>query len=62
MDEAPIMFGRSELIALRERALALAETPGLNPTWQRALFALADAANALDAMQARLEVDGAGSV
>ena len=50
------MFGRQELIRIRECALQSAMVEGLNPNWKRALLQLADAANHLDAMIARTQV------
>jgi hypothetical protein len=46
-------FDRQELIGLRERALDLSDSTGMSPTWVRAYLALADAADRLDAMEAR---------
>lgn len=46
------MFTREELIEIRERAESLAREK-INPLWQRAYLALADAADKLDAMEAR---------
>lgn len=54
------MFSREELIELRGRAEKEAQIEGINETWKRAYLALADAADHLDAMEARTEakVDG----
>jgi hypothetical protein len=48
---------RDFLIALREEAEKWASTPCTNPTWVRAALALADAADHLDAMNARCTVN-----
>jgi hypothetical protein len=45
-------FTRAELIAIRERSKFLAKPP-LNEDWSRAYLVLADAADRIDAMQAR---------
>lgn len=47
---------RKELIELREAA-TLMITGTTNPSWVRAYEKLADAANVLDAMQARCEIE-----
>lgn len=56
------MFTREELARLLTRARMAAETKGINPHWQRAYWALADAVDHLDAMIARssklIEDDG----
>lgn len=44
---------REFLINLREAAEYAADLKGTNPTWVRAYLALADAADHLDAMNAR---------
>ncbi len=49
-------FSRAELILCRERAKVLAQRPGRTLEWARAYWALADAADRLDAMQARTMV------
>ena len=46
-------FSRDELIEIRERAEILATEKYLNEIWQRAYFALADAADHLHAMWVR---------
>jgi hypothetical protein len=55
-------FTRAELITLRERAKYWAKTPGLSEDWARAFWALTDAADRLDAMDARtviaITIDG----
>jgi hypothetical protein len=50
-----VCFGRGELQSIRYRALTMAATSGLNRGWRRVYFALADAANTLDAFIARTE-------
>jgi hypothetical protein len=52
-------FTREELQALRARAHYFAQTPHLNPSWQRRYEDLAMAADALDACLARLTVGAA---
>ena len=51
-------FNRKELIKIRNRAEKVASTDGLNPSWQRAYYNLAKAADHLDAMIARCSVPG----
>ena len=46
-------FTRAELITVRERAQYDAKQPGIVEEWRRAFWALADAADRLDAMHAR---------
>lgn len=53
IDDKVIIFERKELIELKRRASALGDIDGLNPSWQRALYNLATAADHLDAMIAR---------
>lgn len=50
-------FTREELQELAIRARHAAEVEGLNPFWVGAYWALADAANILDAMMARCGVE-----
>ncbi len=50
------LTNRNELIELREAA-TLMITGTSNPTWVRVYEKLADAADALDAMQARCEIE-----
>jgi hypothetical protein len=52
MDETTI-FKREELIKIKRRASELGDVEGLNPSWQRAFYNLATAADHLDAMIAR---------
>ena len=51
-------FTRTELIALRDRALKETMDPGLSPSWAAAISMLAVAADYLDAMIARTNVIG----
>lgn len=51
-------FNRKELIKIRNRAEKVAATHSLNPSWQRAYYNLAKAADHLDAMIARCSVPG----
>ena len=46
-------FEREELIELRERALNLSRGSSMNASWCRLYIALADAADNLDAFNAR---------
>ena len=48
-------FSRDELIEIRDKAEDLATEEHLNETWRRAYLALADAADHLDAMWARIK-------
>jgi hypothetical protein len=48
-------FSRDELIELRDKAEEIGGSPLLDFTWARAYLALADAADHLDAMEARTE-------
>ena len=50
------MFTREELWEIRDRADEAAHTPGQTDLWKRALLALADAADRLDAMIVRPEI------
>ena len=50
-------FSRVELQELREKAIA-SKKGVINPQWNRAYDQLADAADRIDAMKARLEVHG----
>ena len=56
MENEPKPFTREELQEIRERAIDESETQHLNPDWKRAYLRLADAADALDAMLARCQV------
>lgn len=47
---------REFLINLREACLDAAEVDNLSPSWARAYLSLADAADRLDAMNARITV------
>ncbi len=51
------MIHRFELQSLRERALKEANVHGINLQWKRAYEAFADAADRLDAMNARCTLD-----
>jgi hypothetical protein len=59
MDEAT-MFDREELMEIRYRASTLADTEDINPYWQQALYNLSTAADHLDAIIARSEVEREG--
>ena len=50
-----ILIDRENLQAIRDEAIGMA-TGNLNPDWVRAYLNLADAADRLDAMQARCEI------
>jgi hypothetical protein len=56
MGDATATFTREELQAIRQRAWDEGAMQSLNLTWGRALYALADAADCLDAMIARTKV------
>ena len=47
------VFIREELRSLRDRAITLSKTSGINPLWKRAYLRFASAADSLDAMIAR---------
>ncbi len=49
-------FTRLELHNISKKARSLADIPGLNPFWSHAYWALALAADHLDAMRARTTV------
>jgi len=49
-------FYREELQLIRERAISHSRVDGLNLSWKRAYEDLANAADHLDAMEARCEV------
>jgi len=49
-------FLRTELQSIREKAIDMAKTEGLNPGWKRLYYNLADSADHLDAAMARCEV------
>jgi hypothetical protein len=51
------IFEREELIKIKERALVLSGVKGVNPSWRRAFYNLATAADHLDAMIARSTVE-----
>jgi len=53
-------FSRSELQNIREKAIA-SKKGVINPQWNRAYDQLADAADRIDAMKARLETRGIDS-
>ena len=49
-------FEREELWGIRSKALEASKCEGLNPNWKRCYENLADAANYLDAIIARTEM------
>jgi len=49
-------FSREELFHLITRCVKMADTESLNPIWKRASLALADAADHLDGMTARITI------
>ena len=62
MTHKNLLWTREELIALRERAQAVADDDALSRVWRRTYQALADMLDRVDAVTARCEVRGAPTV